>query len=468
MADAISVKFTAKDQFTRISEKMNKALAKNRKAFRGLDDQMQKSARRARKSSNEMTKGFSRMGKALAGVATVAAGLRVGKAGFENALTLDQQIARSLQNVRGKDQRAKMRPLIKQAILDGSAISGKGRDEVGSGLFAQLSAQGATPEALKNFTDNLKLATASTADLTTVVEGVSKVQANFADARGPGGAARVGAAVFAAQSVGITDVGKILENIPGISGTLGASGVSSTDAIALLSGATTKLKGTAESATAVGDLYSTLLTARPGTPQYGAIKGLGLPAGAEELSRANPVALLEKIGKSARENERMFNEVFTTIPAQQLARAVDPELLGKIQTIQQSAAFDIANPDQSAVTVNFAEATAGLMGAQIDNTKALNEAKDAVGNQLAPAMTGLTDAFNIIALRNEAKGGGIGGLIGETIKEGAGATARGIFGETDDFRERREAERVQLRVEVDARGLSQVTSGSTGDQTVTD
>ena len=396
MGDTIVIKFSAKDDFTRIAKKLDKSLGKNRRSFKQLDAAMGKSARKSTRASNTMSKAFGKIGKAFAGMAIAAVAAKVGMAGVKNVLTLEQQIARSLQNVRGTEEREMMRGKIRDTIISESDRSGKSREEVGEALFNQLSLQGSDDpiQALKNFVTNVTLATASTANLGATVEGVSKLQSNFAsDLSAETGAEQIGAALFAAQQIGATDVQRLVEAMPGISATLSKSGVNPFESIALLATASVKLKNTDTAATALEDIYGTLFDTRALTSPdtFGMATSLDLPTG-DEILDIEPTELLKAVGAAFKDNPAFFKKIFSTAPDNKLAPLINDEFIATYNKAQSNIATDIANPEQGAVAVNFKEATSGILGADIQQKALKNKTLDAAGEALAPAMVSLTTA----------------------------------------------------------------------------
>ena len=474
MAGTVSIKFSAKDNFTRITERLNKALRKNKASFGKLDTAMEKSARKAKKTSGAMSKSFGKIGKALAGVAGVAAAIKVAKAGFGNVLTLEQGKNRVLQNVSGRQNRADISDKIEAAIIKGSAISGKSREEVSEGLFAQLSAQGTGDQAFTNFFKNLELATGFTADLGATIAGVSKIQENFADAKGDIDTTL--AALAAGQTFGQTDVQQLVDALPGLSVDAATAGLTSVDTISGLASLSKKLGGTAQAATGLSSFLGTITRAKINTPAGGALAGLGIPVGAKALQESGLTLtdILRLANKGAKENEFLFNEAFGDQGSVQVARAATPELFENMRKIQEQTARDMSDLGEGAVALNFETATTGLSGTMIDNKAALDKVNDQIGLNLIPALEAQTEAVHIANLRSEVQGGGLLGTseVSGTLGNQAGALIETIvatvFGKTEELKAFRAEEAGRLRIELDARGLSTVTTGSTGDQTVTD
>ena len=250
MADGnVSIKFTAKDMFSRVSRKLNKSLEMTRKSFAGLDTQMKRTARNSERTARKMDRSFGKLGKVAGGLFAVGTAKRVMGAGLGSAAEMQRLVARVLQNVRDPAERKRLGPEFRKLIESEAARSGLSRGEIGQGLFDQISAAGAGAESLQDFKDAVETAVASTANLSDVIVGINKVQENFDLKRG--GGRQIGMALVAAQAFGITDVGQISAALPQVAGSAAAFNITPTQLIATMAAASKRLGSTAEGTTAI-------------------------------------------------------------------------------------------------------------------------------------------------------------------------------------------------------------------------
>ena len=469
--DTISIKFTARDQFTRVSEKMNKALARNRGAFRKLDTTMQRSANKTQKSSNKMLASLRKLGKGFAALALVGGVAQIGRGVAERALTLERQVQRQLGNV-DVPLRAKFEPIIREKLLSIERRTGRELIEVSDALFEFNSVLGATISTMDDFENVATLAVGSVADMGSVAEGIAKIKKSFTEGTDT---RELGVTLAAAQQVGATSVGKILATAPSVSPTVSQAGFSPQDMIVALAAFSGRFPTQQEAGTGLVDLVSSLADLKKKDPAFGQALALGLPAGTagprgirafieehgiEGLFTAANIAITGK-------KRDLALEVFTTKPAINFAKVADATTLGDIATARGKISAQLADPAINALIANEIAQTQGPLAAAIKTKGVLKDAETAIGEGIIKAVESGVDVAGsggkisragdaFIRARSESEISGSGDI--RALIDGFGAVLK--------FMQGPQVSRTRVDVEVNA-GPGLLTN-TLGDQTATE
>ena len=183
------------------------------------------------------------------------------------------------------------------------------------------------------------------------------------------------------------------------------------------------------------------------------------------------------MAESAKSNPILFAQAFGgNEGAKQIARALGPGFFEAFNQVSDAVAADIANPAMSGLALNFQTATDGLVGAMNENKASLDKVKDAVGNQMVPAIEAMTNVFLASALKTQLEGGGLlgtateKGLIANFIVDSFSAAmdraglALGVKSqaEVDAIRAGRDEDIKRMELQIQVRGEGGATGEVTG------
>ena len=389
MADSsVSIKFIAKDLFSRVSRRLNQSLKRNKKQFRDLDDSMRASGKQMGKTADGMGRNSKRMVASFgsiakaAGLATAAI-LAVGKAvksGFSNSVARERGVEEILQlvPVAGRES---SRGLIDKGLKRVRDENNVDLQVATKAVFAQQS--GAAPgtsieDSIAAANRNTAFATATFADPVEFIE-LSTKMTKVLGTQEELNRTLIGRGANAAQ-VGVAEFARAF---PVLLPALKSSGVSASGAIGLVGGLTKRTKNAESSVTIAERLLSTTTNLDLESDKAGFLAAAGAPIGQEETQafiRENGVEPLLRIFQTLAKDSFLATKVFNDENALRGARLLDDDLISGIAGFRGQVAFDTANPELSNTTAALKARNSGSTLTAIRAQAALNQSSDALGN----------------------------------------------------------------------------------------
>lgn len=481
MAGSVSIKFIAKDAFSRVSKKLNQSLKRNEKAFKALDNKMRASgalmkrtATKMRSAAQNIQAGFAGMGKA-AGIAMVAI-LALGKAvkvAFNASVANERNREELAQLLSPENRTEKNIRRIGKTTRDIADKNNITREKARATFFAfgSGSTEGLnTRQAGKDAFAVAEFASSAFAD----PEAIAKLSVKLTKIQGDTTAETI-SLIGNIANFAVSNVEEVGVELPRLLPTLKAAGISTAAGgglVAAFSGRAGNLNAAVEFASKI---LETTTNADITSEQGEFLAGVGLPVNAiktqEFIAKHGLPELLKRLGAIAVGKDQFTaKRIFNTAGALDAARiiGVDPEFMENLKSVQRGVDFDKANPLMSNAATLLRLRNEGSTGTALRANAAINQAGDVLGTGFEAAQRGtfgIFDAYSGLNDRIQAKAEGSGGSLTSGIFQELFEEIKALGRAIQPFDESNPLNRPgQLEVIVNAGPGLSATTGSLGNQ----
>lgn len=430
MASTVHIDISMKDRMSKVAKKASRSLLGVKKSVKKTDDAMKK----LNTTQGKTVKGMKAMGKmkGLLGVAAVAAGT---KKAFGAAATAETAALKILSNVTDRAKKNELRPIIKAALEDAQKM-GIPIEEAGNALFTMTSQMGTSSEVFENFRGAMKLSVGGFADFQSSVSVTNKLIAQFSDLGGD--AEKTARMIFAAQVLGDTDVNQLANALPSAAGAAAVAGLESSEFLSIIAAQSKKTKNTVASAEGLKGFLTSFSTVTKGSAREKAFAKLKIAPGTENLGKQGVINVMKQIVKMRGQEggQKLIDEAFTDVGAKTFINNMDDAMLAAIV----SGADEIASSE--ALDMSFEDVNASMAASANKLAEATDRGFAIIGNQLAPAISSLSDAMVLAEQEAEAGNSFIVAAFGNSIA----TLASSLTGNLDNIEKYRAERRQELGV----------------------
>ncbi len=275
-------------------------------AFTGVNrglNKIKRTAMRATAAIGRNMRGFQNQAAALIGILGGFQALVKGPAEFGEEMAKVGTL--------GEEARSRLAGFTDE-VRDLAVESGIGPNELADGLFNVISAGTEASRAMEVLRASTKLAVAGSADLTSVVSGLSVV-ANAFNVQTTEGFKELSQNLFAAQVIGKTTIEDLSANVGKLGATFADSSIDVTQMFTALADITTVSSNTEEAATSLRAAITAIL--KPSDKLRRVMEDVGIPLGAAAFQGRNLGEIFAAISKRSKELNLPLAQVIGNVRA---------------------------------------------------------------------------------------------------------------------------------------------------------
>lgn len=372
---SVGFTFYGKDLFKPVAQSVAASMEKVERSAKVAS----RAGKEQSKTVEMMERGWSKLGRSIAGAVAAYASVSTFKAVLTEASTVEDAINKVMSLIREPADQAKYRATIEQIIRDNQRL-GRSAGEIGEALFMQVSQVGASEKAFADFGESVKLAIGGFAALPTAVTGINKILENYPKLQG--NAALAANILNAAQRSGSTNVEQLASSLPDVLGIASSQGISAEEAAATVAILSKSLGSTSQATTATRGLILALTQPEKGARE--ALARVGIKATPQEVAKIGWVAQLEKLGAVLQKRPDLAKLLVPNTEGLSGAAKLDPATIARIQQVATEARADYETG--LGLQQSF-ERVQGSASAEVAKTnEAFKEVGATIGTALLPAL----------------------------------------------------------------------------------
>lgn len=372
---SVGFTFYAKDLFNPTADKVARSMEKIERASKKVNV----AAKEQKTSVELMERGWTRLGRSIAGTLAAYAGVGAFRAMLTEASTVEDAINKVMSLIREPADQAKYRSTIEGIIRQNQRL-GRSAGEIGEALFLQVSQVGASEQAFADFGESVKLAIGGFASLPTAVTGINKILENYPDLKGN---ARLAANILnAAQRSGSTNVEQLASSLPDVLGIASSQGISAEETAATVAVLSKSLGSTSQATTATRGLMLALTQPEKGARQ--ALRQVGIDATPQAIAKTGWIPQLQKLANIIERRPDLAKVLVPNTEGLVGAAKLDSRTIAMIAKVAGEARADYETG--LGLQQSF-ERIQGSTSAEMAKTReAINELNGTLGAEVVPSL----------------------------------------------------------------------------------